>query len=278
MNIRFIPLMMIISSLLSFSTLYADYDIHKAKSSINWEKGYIFSQGESVIYIKDNGEPADYYNMSPTTVNKARKNAYTKAREAAILEMIDSFKSIRIDNNKKIKDLVMTDVFTQKRLSALMQNSISISEYPGDFFTSICEVRLRTSSIIASLPFSFPSYDFPVEERASIPTYYSGIIIDTRGLGIKPMLFPSIYNKNGREIYGRLYIDGQYASKYGIVTYCYSERDAFRNKNAGKHPYYTAAILKKNGCPVLSNKDTRKILGHKGTINNLKKCRVIFIL
>ena len=258
--------------------LYADYITYKGKGSINWTKGYILSKGKSSIYIKENGEPVDYYNMNPTTLNRARMNAYKKAREGAILEMIDSLQSIRIDNDNSIRDLVLTDTFTQKKLSALAFNSISVKEYPGDFFTSFCEVKLKTGDIIASLPFDFPSYNYPTIENTPISTYYSGIIIDARGLDIKPMLFPSIYNTSGREIYGRLYINSQYACRYGMVTYCYSEGDALKNKNAGKHPFYTTAIYKKKGCPVLSNKDARKILSHNGTINNLKKCRVIFIL
>ena len=89
---------------------------------------------------------------------------------------------------------------------------------------------------------------------------------------------PSIYNEEGLEIYGRYFVNIRYASKYGLVTYVHSENDAMKKRMTGRHPCFTIALKGMKGCPVISNRDTRKIFSSRKTVEKLKKCKVIFII
>src|SRR5208337_4872049 len=97
-------------------------------------------------------------------------------------------------------------------------------------------------------------------------------------LKVAPMILPSVFNENGLEVFGRLYVDIRHATRFGIVGYAFSEKEAMKSPLAGDHPYYTDAIGEMKGCPVISNRDVRKIFSSVRTVENLKKCRVIFII
>ena len=269
--------LMIFSFLNSFH-LFADYITRSSNSSINWSKGYITAEGNSSIKIGEKGNPYNKYKKNLISINRARIDSYLEAREGAIVKIIEVIKSLRIDSDTTLNSLIIDNKFTQKRLFEVLSNSLKIKEYPIDFYSSKCKVKIRISDIITSIPYNFPSHDFPVKDDTTLQTYYSSLIIDGRDSNIIPMLFPSIYNEDGLEIYGRIYVDNKYLSKNGMVSYCYTSEEALVNKRAGEYPYFTVSIKEIKGCPVLSENDTRKILSCKKTIENLKKCKVIIIL
>jgi len=111
-----------------------------------------------------------------------------------------------------------------------------------------------------------------------ISTLYTSLIIDTRGLGVKPMLLPVIYNESGLEIYSKDYFLASEALKHNAVSYVYNEKDAVKHRKAGRKPYFTSALKENNGSPVISDEDVKRLFSHKKNLDYLKKCRVIFII
>ncbi|MCU0822829.1 MAG: hypothetical protein MUC95_10240 [Spirochaetes bacterium] len=245
---------------------------------INWQKGYITATGKTSFNIKEKGVPADSYTGTEISINRARKEAYLAARVEAVEAIVRAIKSVRVDPEKNVDDLLNENHFTQKMLSEKLLEEVTVKEYPSDFFSSMCEVRLNFIDIITALPYVFPANDFPVIDNNPITTYYSSLIIDARGLDVKPMLLPSVYSEGGLEIYGSQFIEGTRLLNGGMISYCHTEDEAMKNKRAGDVPYFTVALKSIRGCPVISAKAARKILGHTGTVGNLKNCRVIFII
>ncbi len=257
---------------------FADYISSVKNSQINWTKGYIVSRVKSSIHIERKGYPVDPMMGDNISINKARLNSYGRAREEAIENLMSAIKTMQIDSDNRMSDIISSERFTQMRLAEAVMQSIRLKEFPADYYSTGCEAKIKFGDIIASLPYAFPANDFPSRDDIILPTDYSGLVIDSRGLALEPMLFPSIYNENGLEIYGRIFIDNKYAYKKGIASYCYNEKEAMANSKSGKNPYFAIALRNLNGCPVLSDWDTRRILGSRITVNNLKKCNVIIIL
>jgi hypothetical protein len=260
------------------NTLIAQEANQRDRSVINWQKGYIISKGKSQITINDTGLPVDSATGRTTSLNKAREAAYFTAREMAMMSMADAIRSLRVDPHNTFSDIMKDNISTQKIISDKINNRIKSREYPAEFDSAVCELMLTFGNIISSIPYDFPSEDFPVRSENPISTSYTSLIIDSRGLDIKPMLFPVIYSENGLEIYSRNYIDSSSAIKGGMVSYCYDENHAQLDTRAGEYPYFSVAMKSLNNCPVLLEKDTRRILSSQATINNLKKCRVILII
>jgi hypothetical protein len=279
MKTKSLKIIMILSITLPFfDSVSADYITGKEACEINWSRGYIKSSAKSSIDIEENGSPVDHYSRNGSTLNGARLESYGRAREEAVEKLIDTVIRMRMDSSKTVQDVINDEAFTRKRLSEAVHRAVKIKDYPAGFNSTGCEAKIKFGAIIASLPFSFPSQDIPSRDDTPISTDYTGLIIDCRGLNIEPMLFPAILDENGLEIYSRFHVDGTHAYKKGIVSYCFNEDEAVRTPRAGRHPYYAIALKSVNGSPVLSDRDTRKILSGRNTANCLKKCGVIFIL
>ncbi len=257
--------------------LSADYRVNSG-TFINWQKGYISSKEKASIAIEEKGVPVDFNTGRIISINRARRDAYLQAKDRAIENIVMALRSIQVDPERTLEDLIEKEIYTQKRLPEKMLDSLVVKEFPANFYSSACEIRLRFGDILAAIPYDFPAHDFPRRNDIPISTFYSSLIVDSRGLNIKPMLLPSVYNEDGLEIYGRYHIDSAFISNGGMVSYCHTEDEALMDTKAGDNPYFTIALKSIRGCPVLSEKDTRRILSNPGTINNLKKCRVIFIL
>jgi hypothetical protein len=244
---------------------------------INWNDGSINATGKSAIEIEENGSPVDFYDRSSTSINKARIDSYESAREVAIENIMSAIKAIQVDPITSFSDLLKSEEFTQKKLAMILSGA-KLKRIPFNFDSSLCEIKITIGDLITTIPYDFPEIDLPVIDDTPLRTQYSSLLVDCRGLGIVPMIFPSIYNEDGLEIYGRIYVNSRYAVKYGVTAYSYSEDDPKSLKRTGFYPFYTVALKNSNGCPVISNRDTKRILSHPKTRNNLKKCRVIFIL
>ncbi len=247
-------------------------------SQVNWQKGFVSAKVRATIEVHREGYPVDSDTGFRVPINRARMDAYRLARQQATENLVLLIRRLRIDGDSTMNDIITSESYTQRGLSDSILHAVRVREYPGDFYSSRCEVNLRFADIIGSLPYDFPNQEFPQRDDAKISTYYTGLVIDGRGLDIVPMIFPSVYDENGLEIYGRIYVQSAAACRRGIASYCTSEQEAMRHEKAGTHPYYTVALRSLKGCPVLSDRDARRLLASKKTTNRLKNCNVIIIV
>ena len=245
---------------------------------INWTRGVITAGAEAGFALAPKGTPVDFYDGSDTSINRARMESYHRARETALERLMSAVKIIQVEPERNFRDLVNENIYARKRLSEVLIDLARVRLAPLDFNSAYCEARLGLGDLVTAVPRDFPGHDFPSIDDTPLRTEYSGLIVDCRGLKIEPMIFPSIYNEYGLEIYGRIYAEGRSAARHGLAAYSYSEDEARRHKTAGNRPFYTVALKSLNGCPVISDRDTRRVLSSPQTRNNLKKCRVILIL
>lgn len=274
-NIIVILLFLLLHYSASFT---ADFTVGDKNSSINWTKGIIISRGRASINDSSEGQPGENSIIMYGSINRARISTYDRARDSAIDDLISSIRSIQVDSESRLIDIIRNSNFAQKKIYELLTHSLKIKMYPIDFFSTECEATLKMGDLIASLPYDYPQIDFPEVNNSPLSTTYTGLIIDCRNINVKPMLCPSIYTEDGLEIYGRHFINLRYASDKGMASYCFSEKDALKNDKSGNHPYYAVAIKSIKNCPVISETDYRRINGSRDTINNLKRCNVIIIL
>lgn len=109
---------------------------------------------------------------------------------------------------------------------------------------------------------------------------FTAVIVDCRGLGIQAVMSPKIYDTRGREVYGTLHVDIDYAIETGIVGYPRNVREALTGKRAGERPLIVRAIQAKDQYKidvVISTEDAKRILTANERDNFLEKCRVILL-
>ncbi|TAL32211.1 MAG: hypothetical protein EPN93_16475 [Spirochaetes bacterium] len=256
----------------------ADYTTAYRDCVINWTRGTIVSSALASVETDGRGQPVDANDGSPLSLNRARSDSAGRARGACVENVMAAIRTIRIDPRTLMKDLIASDDATQARLSEMLASGAKFRTFPRAHDGTVCELNLRVGDVAAALPYPFPQADFPVIDDTPLKSDYTGLIIDCRGTGMEPMIFPSVLNDEGVEIYGREFVDSAVATKYGLASYCTTEDEARAMKRAGSRPLFTIALKTVRGCPVISNRDARRILGSTATRNNLKKCRLIIIL
>ena len=104
---------------------------------------------------------------------------------------------------------------------------------------------------------------------------YTGLIVDCRGLGLKPAMSPVIKNANGQAIYGYKNLDYDKVVSGGRAGYT---TDMSRATRAGSNPLVVKAVSLDNGAnPVLSVADANRVLIENGATGFLDATNVVFI-
>jgi len=114
---------------------------------------------------------------------------------------------------------------------------------------------------------------------ASIPS--TGFVIDARGSGFKPAVFPRLLDPQGRVILDAGSADRGILLERGYVHYAYSPRDALQSRSLGLNPLRVIAerAAGRNRCDlVLSQADADRITGSALNRQLLTECRVIIII
>ena len=268
--------------LYTFMIITAAFSVTAAPATlpgtVDWTRGSVTGYSSAMVTINSEGSPVDAESGREISLNNARIEACERAREHAFERLVRHVKDIRVDSDITIRDLLESREDTGYRFMKLISESVLFREYPVSFSSTGCRTELKIKDLIPALPFTYDSNEFPLRTDNPIKTGYSGLIIDTRGQGIEPMIFPSIFSENGLEIFSRHHIDIRKAMRNGTVSYAYNEKQADKIGRAGKHPYFTVSLRGLKGCPVLSETDVRKILSSSETRNALKQCRIIFII
>jgi hypothetical protein len=107
---------------------------------------------------------------------------------------------------------------------------------------------------------------------------YTGIIIDCRGYGLTPCLFPRILTSNGHEVYSANFAASNHIIEWGLVQYT-TDAD-LRPPRAGREPLIIKAEGILPATPtdiVISLTDAQRIHGSTKNVQLLKECRVVII-
>ena len=105
---------------------------------------------------------------------------------------------------------------------------------------------------------------------------YTGLIVDCRGLGLKPVMSPVIKNANGEPIYGYKNLDSATVIANGMASYT---TDMSRASRAGSNPLVVKAVGldNHNGNPILSVADANRVLIENGATGFLDRTNVVFV-
>mgnify|MGYP001457430578 FL=1 len=109
----------------------------------------------------------------------------------------------------------------------------------------------------------------------------TGIIIDGKGLGLRPAMSPRIMNQSGSVVYGPGQYSRDYAASNGVVGYAKSLEQAKADPRVQGNPLVIRGSSVSGASAadlVVSNVDAGKIARADGTAGLLGNCRVMFVL
>ena len=109
----------------------------------------------------------------------------------------------------------------------------------------------------------------------------TGLIIDARGLGIRPAMSPRILDQNGGVVYGPGNYTREYSIQNGVAGYAKGLDKAQADDRVKGNPLVIKGVATSGANKadvVVGNSEVMKIRTANSTGNVLRDCRVLFVL
>ena len=113
------------------------------------------------------------------------------------------------------------------------------------------------------------------------PEIFTGLVIDARGLNVRPAITPKFLSEAGQEIYGSAVVDRVWAIREGMAGYAKDLSAAQSNDRVGRRPLVAKAVRTAGANKadvVLSNADAAKLLAAAENLSFLEKARVMIVV
>jgi hypothetical protein len=110
---------------------------------------------------------------------------------------------------------------------------------------------------------------------------FTGLMIDARGLGIRPAMAPKILDESGNEIYGSKFVSREYAVDIGMIGYEKDTNRARMNERIADNPLMVKGVKitgPNKTDVVVSGADAAKIHNAASNMNFLQHCKVMIVL
>jgi hypothetical protein len=246
------------------------------KGIINYEDGYVEAIGV--------GAPPERYMGKPN----ARPMALRAAQVDAYRNLLEIVQGVRIDSNTVVRDFMTESDVIRASVEGLVKGAkVMNKEYLSDGTVEVT-VRMNLSGRLSQ---SIMPKAFEKEQGAAPPPppavaapsgdVFTGLVIDARTLGARPAMSPKVVDENGREVYGSMNVDRQYAIQQGMTGYARDLTAAQSNPRVTNNPVSVKGV-KADGpgkCDiVISNADAERIRASADNLSFLKKCRVMIVL
>ena len=269
---------MIIVYLLTFSVFgYADNSLEvieqKEKGSVNWSRGVVQAKGIGIPLTK-----------MPENSND-RTVALIDAKLDAFRIISKIIKELRINGTTDVGDYATQDPAIMSKIENMVKNAKVVKkEYLTDGTIKIeMEMNLRGGFAQLILPVEIKPLDsikLVTMNKSSTPVF-TGLVVDAKGLGVKPVMVPKIIDENNQEVYGSAFVSREYAVQQGMSGYARDLKEILKDQRVSDYPLVVKG-LKTSGPGhseiVISNADASKLRGISESLYFMKKCRVIIVI
>ena len=268
-----------------------------AEDGVNWENSVIEVTGMGVA--------------PPNAINPLQGQML--ARRAAVADayrmIAELIKGVNVDSETTVEMMMTTSDVIRTRVQATIKGAVIVSEQAinggqgyqvtmrvslfgvsGSLASAVIEPPKVVEPLPAPVPDVIPSVPaeslsgdttvsvtIDVKDKKKAIGGYTGVIVDCRGLGLKPVMSPVIKNEIGTPVYGHKNLNPDMVIANGMADYA---RDMTGASRAGSNPLIVKAIRVSGACqgdPVISTADANRILIENGSSNFLNETKVVFL-
>ncbi|MBI4400745.1 MAG: hypothetical protein HY581_03845 [Nitrospirae bacterium] len=212
--------------------------------------------GAEVVALKDAVEPAGSGQINWTSgwvqatglgapppnvgAGQARAMAQRAAFSVALRNLLEIVKGVRVDSETLVENYIVKNDVIKSQVNGFVRGAqVEKTDVQPDGSVEVTvKVPLWGADSLIS-PFmnekGFHSQDLPPE--SSTDNGYTGLVIDARGLGVKPAFFPGILDEKGAVLYGPETVDRASAEKNGMVQYHALPKGATLSSVFGEQAY-----------------------------------------
>ena len=220
----------------------------------------------------------------PANPAQARAMAERAAQVVAYRNMLEAIKGVRVDSTTTVENFIVTSDLIKTQVNGIIQGAtIMDKKYMSDGSVEVT-VGMKLTGALADALLPKTPLTSPAGGAIAPGTsgqLYTGLIVDARGLGLRPAMAPKILNEDGKEVYGSAWINRDYAVREGMVGYMKDPVTAQANPRVADKPLMVKA-LKVSGDgrvdTVISNADAAMLQSASQNLSMLEKCRVIILV
>jgi hypothetical protein len=221
---------------------------------------------------------------SPANPAQARAMAERAAQVVAYRNLLEAVKGVRVDSTTTVENFIVTSDLVRTQVSGFVQGAtIQDKKYMSDGSVEVTVAMKLTGALADTLlPKALPGQPAGIAASpGAAGQAYTGLIVDARGLGVRPAMAPKVLNEDGKEVYGSAWINRDWAVREGMAGYLKDPAQAQANPRVTDKPLMVKAI-KASGegrtDVVISNADAGMIHGAAQNLSFLEKCRVIILV
>lgn len=219
----------------------------------------------------------------PANTAQARAMAERAAQAVAYRNLLEAVKGVRVDSTTLVENFMVTSDVIRTEVSGIVQGAMIMDKkYMSDGSVEVTIGMKLTGALADSLlPKGLQTPPTGLGATGVQGQIYTGLIVDARGLGVKPAMAPKILNEEGKEVYGSAWVSREYAVREGMVGYLKDPAAAQANPRVTDKPLMVKA-LKPSGDArvdmVISNADAAMLHSAAQNLSMLEKCRVIILV
>ena len=256
------------------STLAGSYVQNIGDGAVNWTKGVI--QGKGI------GAPPEKFYGKPN----ARPMAIRAAKIVALRNILETVNGIRVDSNTVVKDFAIQSDTIRSQVEGMVRGAREVNvEYMSDGTVEvIMEISMYGDFSRVLLPQAI--MDVPMETPGAAPGQaatgvLTGLVVDARGLGVRPAMAPKILDETGQEVYGSAFVSREFAVQQGMSGYAKELDSARQNQRVTANPLVVKGLRVEGPgqCDiVISNTDAVRLRNSSADLSFLEKCRVMIVV
>ena len=252
---------------------------------INWSLGLLQAHG-----VVTPQRP-----LSPESAE--RQSALAEARRRAWQRLYETVMQVRIRGTRSVGDLTSDDQIVAAKIREMVTNAhIAGQEYLSDGTVAVTvEMNLHGGFSQLVLPPEIKQIESlktveespgegsanPNSDRKKESPPYTGLVIDARGSGCLPAIYPTVSDETGEEIYGAPYVSREFVVQEGMSGYSRDPDAALADPRVAPRPMTVKGLRSLENDPsaiVISNADGARIRGTPEHLSFFKTCRVVVIL
>lgn len=225
------------------------------------------------------------------------------AKVVALRNLLELVGKIHIDSRTTVEMAMLQSDSVQARVSGILQGARVLQgsqEEKDGLYRLAVEIDLGAPFAAAVLPDSaawiraalpspghVPPPELPAAEEMALftpPKPYTGLIVDARGLDLRPSMAPRVVGVDGRVVYGAAVVDREYATAVGAVGFDRDLDRALTSQRMGggeAHPLVVEALEVTglySGDVVISNDAAVRVRMADSESRFLAECRVTFVV
>jgi hypothetical protein len=210
------------------------------------------------------------------------------AKNDALRQMLATVNGMYLDAETTVRDFTLESDVIKTRVQGVVRNFYQVGEpdYKSDGSVEVTMAMALDSVTKVLIPAKFPNMGggAPIVQPQPAPSpnqVYTGLIVDARGLEVRPAMAPKIMNQQNVEVYGSRYVSREWAIQQGMVGYGRNMDQVETNERVATNPLIVKAVSAEgpnHTDVVISDADADVLHGMEENLNFMKKCRVMFVV